>query len=93
MKITIETYGNTYSATLGNDSNSSEAQETFDRLLIQAGYSNDIRCADGGHYELKYVSEDEERPVTTAVPALNPSSAVTEVAFGQDEEEVYEENV
>lgn len=59
MKITIEAYGNTYSATLSDASSAYEAQEVFDRLLIQVGYASDIRCSDGGHFELTYKDENE----------------------------------
>lgn len=59
MKITLENYGNVHTTTLSEDSSYNDAQEAFDRLLIQAGYSNDIRCADGGHFELEYKEDDD----------------------------------
>lgn len=61
MKITIsDHYDEEYSATISNDSTSEEVLEMFERMLVLAGYSNDIHCADGGHYEVKYVPEEEE---------------------------------
>lgn len=61
MKITIsDWYGEEYSATVKNGANGDEISETFDRLMVLMGFTTDIRCSDGGHYELKYVSEEEE---------------------------------
>lgn len=37
-----------------NDSSAADFKETFDRLLVQAGFPTDIQCSGGGHYELSY---------------------------------------
>ena len=59
-KITLECYDTKYTIeNIPNDSTAQEMQEIFDRLLVQAGYSMDIRCADGGRYEITYKEEDE----------------------------------
>lgn len=61
MRITIsDHYGEEYSATISSDSTGEEIQEVFDRLMVLMGFTNDIHCADGGHYEVKYVTEEEE---------------------------------
>lgn len=59
MRITIsDHYGEEYSATISNDSTSEEVQEIFDRLMVLMGFANNIRCSDGGHYEITYVDEE-----------------------------------
>lgn len=61
MKITIsDFYGEEYSVTIKNGSTGDQISEAFDRLLVLMGFSTDIRCSDGGHFEIKYVSEAEK---------------------------------
>lgn len=60
MKITLSHYDKIYTVDgLPEDLTAGEVRETFDRLLVQAGYPVNINCADGGHFELKYIDEDE----------------------------------
>lgn len=61
VKISLTIDERTYSVSgLPNDSYAGELQEAFDRLLFQAGYHSDVRCADGGSISVRYKEEWED---------------------------------
>lgn len=63
MKITLELHGTKYSVEeQGDDFSSAELKEMFSRLLVQATFPPGvIDLADGGHFECKFVEEEDGR--------------------------------
>lgn len=63
MKLTLEMYDNKYTfETDKDDYNGDQMKEIFTRMLVQAGYpASVIDCADGGHFECKYVDLEEAK--------------------------------
>lgn len=56
MRITLESYGHTYTfESQTDDFTAEELKEQFSRLLVLAGYSPSvIELADGGRYNCEY---------------------------------------
>lgn len=59
MRITLESYGETYIfETDKDDYNASELKEIFSRMLVLASFPPDVlELSEGGHYECNWVED------------------------------------